>query len=690
MADAGGSRARNARAAAEGCGAGAAWSTPSASPGSAPAALWDGRRPVRAPDGASPPRGRGRAAVRGAARARTSRRRCVDGRACRRRSRSCGILVRLQQEACRLVPRVVARAAQPGRTKLLSPRDRLLDAGRDRLDVLGIDENGRAAGDLLGGAAPRRHDRRPTRHRHEDRDPEPLVQRRVHDAERAAIQARELLVRGEAHVRDARTRRVDAAPARHACHPQVDAQPPRRFDRAGEVLARLERPHRENVVAVLTRAVAGEGGIGRVRNDADALARNMQDRLQFGRRELRHGGDDPRGAHDARDHCTAVRARPRRERLRAAEDGEVVHADDERDTALHRAAVGRAVEHVSISRTTRQHVRVPREVEPERSGPARGEAAQPLHLHLALDAWKKRAEIPRCPSTRELERRDVDGDPHRADSQAARCAVPFASHVKRIACSIPRGTRSPRSATARSIPAAIASTSSGSARTAASPAASSSDGCEETTHGVPHAIASITGMPNPSNRDGYTNARAPRYRRGSSSSGGYSIHVAPGPRASTPPHPRGPTMRSSMPSRSAAAIADARFLRGSSVPTASRYSPSARGPSGVNASPTPGYATWMRERSTPSVSATSSPVNSELTMTTSQARAACRYLAACMLRVLPWTQPGKCSGTRSCTIVERMPARWGGYIQSPKWKTSSRPTNASSGGAPRRDHAVRS
>ena len=42
----------------------------------------------------------------------------------------------------------------------------------------------------------------------------------------------------------------------------------------------------------------------------------------------------------------------------------------------------------------------------------------------------------------------------------------------------------------------------GSARLAASSHASSSDACDEATTGVPHAIASMIGMPNPSKSDG--------------------------------------------------------------------------------------------------------------------------------------------------------------------------------------------
>ncbi|TMM14693.1 MAG: hypothetical protein E6F98_03705 [Actinobacteria bacterium] len=97
----------------------------------------------------------------------------------------------------------------------------------------------------------------------------------------------------------------------------------------------------------------------------------------------------------------------------------------------------------------------------------------------------------------------------------------------------------------------------------------------------------------------------------------------------------------------------------------------------------------MRARSTPSVSATSFAVKSEFTITTSHACAAWRYFAPCMRAVRRCTQSGKWSGTRSWIIVERMPLRWGGYIQSLKWKTSSVPANRSTEGTPSRDHAVR-
>ena len=70
-----------------------------------------------------------------------------------------------------------------------------------------------------------------------------------------------------------------------------------------------------------------------------------------------------------------------------------------------------------------------------------------------------------------------------------------------------------------------------------------------------------------------------------------------------------------------------------------------------------------------------------------------RYFAPCIDTVRRCVHSGKCSGTRSCTIVERSPARCGGYIQSVKWSTSNGPRNRSAGrplqAAPGRAPAVR-
>ena len=97
-----------------------------------------------------------------------------------------------------------------------------------------------------------------------------------------------------------------------------------------------------------------------------------------------------------------------------------------------------------------------------------------------------------------------------------------------------------------------------------------------------------------------------------------------------------------------------------------------------------------RSSGTPSSSTTSPPVKRELTKIRSHVCAACSYFGPCMRSVSGSTHSGKRSGTRSWTVVARRPARCGGYIQSEKWKTSSRPTSRSTGSRPRRLQACRS
>ncbi len=69
------------------------------------------------------------------------------------------------------------------------------------------------------------------------------------------------------------------------------------------------------------------------------------------------------------------------------------------------------------------------------------------------------------------------------------------------------------------MPSAIAAGSYGSTSTAASPATSGSDDTFDVTTGVPLAIASSGGSPNPSYSDGNTNTPASRYITASVSSG---------------------------------------------------------------------------------------------------------------------------------------------------------------------------
>ena len=83
-------------------------------------------------------------------------------------------------------------------------------------------------------------------------------------------------------------------------------------------------------------------------------------------------------------------------------------------------------------------------------------------------------------------------------------------------------------------------------------------------------------------------------------------------------------------------------------------------------------------------------MNSELATITSQVRAACRYFATFWRRVRGCDPlRDSASGTRSWIDRRAHAARWRGYIQSEKWKTSSGPTSRSTAGVPTRLQSVR-
>ena len=140
-------------------------------------------------------------------------------------------------------------------------------------DVERVDEHGRAAGDLRHRAAGARHDRRAAGHRLERGDAEALVERRVDEAARAAVERRELLVVDPAEPGDVLpatpTPPQPGAPTSRSSTPaSAVASTTRR-----EVLARLERPDREHVVAL--------GGV--------AVRRGRPARRAFGTTSIRSG-----------------------------------------------------------------------------------------------------------------------------------------------------------------------------------------------------------------------------------------------------------------------------------------------------------------------------------------------------------------------------------------------------------------
>src|SRR5262249_10700359 len=153
----------------------------------------------------------------------------------------------------------------------------------------------------------------PTCKRLEDGYPEAFVERRVRDAERAAVKAGELFVRHEPEERGAF--RLHRAPAARAGDAGLDVGAPRGASETREVLARLERADREYVVAVRSLAVRRERLAGRVRNDADARLLDPEDVDDLPLRELADGDHSVRAAHDAGDRHARVRPRPAVERL---------------------------------------------------------------------------------------------------------------------------------------------------------------------------------------------------------------------------------------------------------------------------------------------------------------------------------------------------------------------------------------
>ena len=308
-----------------------------------------------------------------------------------------------------------ARArSRPEPPQLVVPRFRLGDAGGDRIRVERVDEHGRAAGHLLGGTAARRDDRRPTRHRLDHRQPEPLVERREHEAPRAAVERRQLLVvdaPGPAG-------HLDPTPARRSHDPQLDARPLRRLDRAAEVLARLERSHREHVVSRRLRPRLGEHRLEPVRDDVDALGGNVEQLDELVARE-RRDGDDRVGALDPVAERDATRVPvPGREGLGVPEQGAVVDRDDHRKLRAQRPAHRRAMEHVRRPRLVGDAERVPREVADDgRRAPVTVEAdRQDLELRPALESAREALHDAGRAGARLGERGDVERDLHRAAS----------------------------------------------------------------------------------------------------------------------------------------------------------------------------------------------------------------------------------------------------------------------------------
>ena len=306
--------------------------------------------------------------------------------------------------------------ARPGRNELVPARGSLVDARRDRRRVQGIDEDSCVARDFLHRGLAGRDDGRPARHRLEHREAETLVQRRVHDAARAAVERRELGVGHLAHPPGY----VHASPPARAHDTQLDAGLAGGVDGACEVLTRLERRDREHVVAIRARAVRREEHVDSVRNDPDALRGYVRERGHLASRELGHRDDRIGGLQHPLEPRAPIEAVPARKRLGCAQDREVVHRDDRGHGEADRAPERRAVEDVQPTRPPPQTERVPDAVPNDTRDPSGSPERQELELDPGSVAQRTQepANDARGSRTRLDERRRVDADSHGASAPA--------------------------------------------------------------------------------------------------------------------------------------------------------------------------------------------------------------------------------------------------------------------------------
>ena len=210
---------------------------------------------------------------------------------------------------------------------------------------------------------------------------------------------------------------------------------------------------------------------------------------------------------------------------------------------------------------------------------------------------------------------------------------------------------------------------------------------ELVTTGVPRAMASSTGRPNPSSRLGKTKSRAAAYNPARSSAGtGPSRRTSERAEASraprSTPQPSGPASTSGglVAVRAMAASRPERFLRGSTVPTHSAKTSGSRyrartlsassGPAGPAS--TPRGTTRIRSGSKPAA-AQSTAVAREGTSTT-RAEARVRSRARLKKRT---PRLVKCSGRRrkakSLTVTTRAADPTGGTAPPTAWTTSTGP-----------------
>src|SRR5207244_342237 len=103
---------------------------------------------------------------------------------------------------------------------------------------------------------------------------EALEPRRVDECRRTAILRRQIRVVAEPG--DAGPARVDSAPALRAGDAKLESDSPRGGDGVAEILARLERPDGEDVLARRARTVGTEHAVDTGIGDVNPVARDAE------------------------------------------------------------------------------------------------------------------------------------------------------------------------------------------------------------------------------------------------------------------------------------------------------------------------------------------------------------------------------------------------------------------------------
>src|SRR5713101_1732789 len=176
-----------------------------------------------------------------------------------------------------------------------------LDARGDVSGIAGVNEDRCSVSDLFHrGAAGGNHGHAAC-HCFQDGNAEALVERRVGETGRSAVEARKLRIVDLPEPADTVAVDFDAAPAARSDDTQLAIAAPHSLYEPVQVLARFECSDGKDVVSALGRAVAGELVADSVGNDSDLLVRHSEQLHELTPRELRDRDHPSRGAKDGRD-----------------------------------------------------------------------------------------------------------------------------------------------------------------------------------------------------------------------------------------------------------------------------------------------------------------------------------------------------------------------------------------------------